>query len=295
MTTLLALHVTENAIVRISVEDGSSEYLTRSSGAAPDGIVVVGDRAYWTTMGAPIENPDIPGEAGDDFTVRNGGVHTIKLDGTDLRDVLPTGSITTGKQIATDGRRLYWSDREGYKVSSCNLDGSDLKDHVVNTGRDIAEQCVGVTVDAAAGHLYWTQKGPTDGGKGRILRTSLADPADPAARTDIETLWSGLPEPIDIEIADGYLYWTDRGAPPNGNTLNRAPLPAPGATGAAPEILARDFREAIGLAVDSSAGLAYVSDLGGAIRAVPLPGSTAADRVVATYNGPVTGIVLETR
>ena len=123
-------------------------------------------------------------------------------------------------------------------------------------------------VDPARGHLYWTQKGPSNGGKGRIFRAGLEIPAGQTAanRTDIEVLWDGLPEPIDLEIKGDWLYWTDRGDPPAGNTLNRAPIPAAGATGGAPEILADGFHEAIGLAVDGDAGVAYV---GGPRRANP--------------------------
>jgi hypothetical protein len=41
-----------------------------------------------------------------------------------------------------------------------------------------------------------------------------------------ESYSKGLPEPIDLEL-DLYnhmLYWTDRGDPPRGNTVNRANL-----------------------------------------------------------------------
>ncbi|GAA4402510.1 hypothetical protein [Tsukamurella soli] len=53
-----------------------------------------------------------------------------------------------------------------------------------------------------------------------------------------------------IDVTEGgveQVYADDRGAPPDGNTLNRAPLPPAAALGSSPEILARDFREAIGL------------------------------------------------
>ena len=47
----------------------------------------------------------------------------------------------------------------------------------------------------------------------------------PANRQDIEVLFDGLPEPIDLELDLDHriLYWTDRGDPPRGNTVNRAP------------------------------------------------------------------------
>ncbi len=293
MSTLLALLVRQQAIVRIELPSGRVDTLTDDGGAAPDGIVVVGDTVYWTTMGVPELIPGVPGEAGRDYSARNGGVHAIELDGTGRRDVLPDGALTTGKQLVSDGSRLYWGDREGCLVSCCRLDGTGLTNLVVRErSDDWLNECVGVAVDPAAGWLYWTQKGPAKGGAGRILRAPLALDGDPAARTDIETLWDGLPEPIDLELSAGYLYWTDRGADPDGNTLNRAPIPAPGEAGATPEILARGFQETIGLAIDADAGIAYVSDLSGAIRAVPLPGSVAAETVIARLDTPVTGIAL---
>lgn len=76
-----------------------------------------------------------------------------------------------------------------------------------------------------------------------------------------------LPEPIDIELdLDGeVIYWTDRGAPPLGNTLNRAQIPAQRQSGA------------------------YVSDMAGEIRAVNLDGS--GERTLAKVDGNFTGIV----
>ena len=67
-------------------------------------------------------------------------------------------------------------------------------------------------------------------GKGRIFRanTEIPNGQSPANRTDVEVIFEGLPEPIDLEL-DVYnrvLYWTDRGDPPRGNTVNRASIDA---------------------------------------------------------------------
>ncbi|SKT86696.1 CAS/CSE protein involved in chromosome segregation [Mycobacteroides abscessus subsp. abscessus] len=104
-------------------------------------------------------------------------------------------------------------------------------------------------------------------------------------------LWSGLPEPIDIELdlKAGVIYWTDRGAAPLGNTLNKAQIPASGQAGGEVTVLASGFAEAIGLAVDKEAGIAYVSDMSGEIRAVNLDGS--GERTFAKVDGNLTGIV----
>ncbi|MBE7162983.1 MAG: hypothetical protein INR72_17215, partial [Williamsia herbipolensis] len=264
------------------------------TGPAPDGIVhdPTTDRIFWTLMGRP---------SGRDFSARSGGLRSARTDGSDVTTVLPDGAITTGKQLAIADGHLYWSDREGGRVTRAVVDGSDVTDLVVRprdpeTGLvDIHDQCVGVAVDTGSRHLYWTQKGPSKGDAGRIFRAGLDLPAGETAeiRTDIEVLWSDLPEPIDLWL-DGpssTLYWTDRGGPPFGNTLNCAPVPAVGESGIEPTVLGKDFAEAIGLAIDTETGVAYVTALDGTVRGVPIRPDAPAERVVATMPGSAfTGI-----
>ncbi|MFG2217337.1 hypothetical protein ACGFN1_21085 [Streptomyces sp. NPDC048685] len=295
---LLALRIAPGKVLRVTIPDGRVDTLVEAAGPAPDGVVVDSGTVYWTTMGVPVIDPSAgSGEASSDFSRRNGGVHAVNLDGSGQRDVLPDGSITTGKQLTSDGAGLlYWGDREGCRVSRARVDGTGLTDLIVNSPDDgQTQECVGVAVDPGRGHLYWTQKGPAKGGVGRILRAGIEIPDGGSAgrRPDVEELWTGLPEPIDLHIDGDWLYWTDRGTPPAGNTLNRAPLPGPGRAGTPPEILAGGFAEAIGLAVDGEAGIAYVSDLGGHIRAVPLPGGPAdggAEREIVSLPFPLTGL-----
>ena len=115
--------------------------------------------------------------------------------------------------------------------------------------------------------IYWTQKGPRNGGHGAIYRAGLDLPpgADASNRSDIETLLTGLPEPIDLALDPGNatMYWTDRGDGPDGNTLNRARVGPGGLSGR--EIVARGREEGIGLALDLSGHLAFVTDLGGTV------------------------------
>ncbi|MCM6774206.1 hypothetical protein NDR87_12055 [Nocardia sp. CDC159] len=297
-TSLLVLGIASGTIERIDLSDNSVRTIVDDTGPAPDGLVVDpgADRMYWTTMGLPRA---VSGGGEPDFSQPNGSLWSARLDGSDRREVVPVGALTTGKQLTADlaAQRLYWSDREGCRVSRVDTDGTGRIDLVVNAPTaDKTAECVGVAVDPDAGYLYWTQKGPAKGGRGAILRAGLDIPLGETAahRSDIEILWDGLPEPIDLHIdpAAGVLYWTDRGAEPWGNTLNRAPLPGKNEVGAHPEILARGFEEAIGLAVDTDAGLAYVTDLAGTVRAVPLdPSSGATEFVVARFPGrPLTGI-----
>ena len=298
MDALLALVLRTGRIARISLPDGRVEVITDQAGPTPDGVVVEGGVVYWTTMGVPEVDPTkASGEASRDYSRRDGGVHAIGLDGASKRDVVPDGTVTTGKQLTCDGAgTLYWADREGCRVTRVRVDGTGRTDLVVNErGDDGTAECVGVAVDSTRGHLFWTQKGPANGGKGRIFRAGIdIPPGETAAnRSDIETLWDGLPEPIDLHLSGNWLYWTDRGAPPRGNTLNRAPIPPVGTQGTPPEVLATGFAEAIGLTTDDEAGLVYVSDLGGEIRMIPIPGGPAdgqPPRVVVAFGEPITGL-----
>lgn len=298
MDFLLALAVCSGKILRIGLRDGRVETLTDDAGPTPDGIVVEAGTVYWTTMG----RPRIRGrrEADADYSRRDGGLHAMGLDGTERRDVLPAGSLTTGKQLTSDGSgTLYWGDREGCRVSRVRVDGSGRADLVIRQPVGVEDarlrQCVGVAVDPASGWIYWSQKGPAKAGKGRIFRAALDIPEGQKAidRTDIELLWEGLPEPVDLDLVGDWLYWTDRGAGATGNTLNRGRVPRLGERGAAPQVLADGFAEAIGLFVDAFDGIAYVADLGGTIRRVRLPDGLSAwadQRVVASLGEPVTGI-----
>ncbi|MFI5506246.1 hypothetical protein ACIA48_02170 [Mycobacterium sp. NPDC051804] len=300
---LLALNQVQGAILKVPVNgDDPVSVLLSGLGHMPDGIVVDPHHRniYWTNMGAPtVADANAPlTEENLDFYGKDGSLERAAIDGTQRTYLLPPGSFVTGKQLAGawSSGRLYWSDREGASIRSVRLDGSDQRDEVVVATNDAdcrlpANQCVGIAVDEHNGLLYWTQKGAPKGGEGRILRTSLTIPdGQTAADRDIEVLWSGLPEPVDVELdrVDGVIFWTDRGAAPAGNTLNRATVPGLGEGGGEITILAGGFGEAIGLAVDKDAGVAYVSDLEGRIRAVELDGS--GHRIVIATDGNLTGI-----
>jgi len=294
---LLALSPLDKSLLKLDIATGESSTLVDGLTDGPDGIVVDPDRkyVYWTNMGAPgLPEGRAPKTDEDlDFYRKNGSLERVGMDGTGRTYILPVGSFVTGKQLAGawSAGRLYWSDREGAAVRSARLDGSDLRDEVVvaTTEADrriIRNQCVGVAVDEQRGLLYWTQKGPANGNDGRIFRTSLNAPV---GERRIEVLWSELPEPIDLEpdLDTNTMYWTDRGDPPRGNTLNKAAIPAVGEPGGDVSVVDANYHEAIGLAVDTPGGVAYVSDLSGQIRAVRLDGS--GEQIV--FKGkPLTGI-----
>ena len=149
--------------------------------------------------------------------------------------------------------------------------------------------CVGLTIDPKFGHIYWTQKGPDNAGLGRIFRANVEIPAGQTAatRSDIEIFYDGLPEPIDLELdhKNRVLYWTDRGDPPRGNTVNRASIDNKPAE---PEIVVTHLMEGIGIALDIPNDRMFVTDFAGSIYSARLDGS--GERNFLYAQGNLTGI-----
>lgn len=112
----------------------------------------------------------------------------------------------------------------------------------------------------------------------------------PADRTDIEVVYDGLPEPIDLDIDHGTqtLYWTDRGDPPRGNTVNRAPLDDGPDGRPEPEILVDHLMEGIGLALDVANDRMFITDFAGTVYRAALDRSGKATLLQA--QGNLTGI-----
>ena len=108
----------------------------------------------------------------------------------------------------------------------------------------------------------------------------------PANRLDAEVLFEGLPEPIDLELdlERRILYWTDRGDPPRGNTVNRTPIDGT----LNQQIVLGHFMEGIGIALDFRGDRMFVTDLGGSIYSARLNGSKR--RPIAIAQGSLSGI-----
>jgi hypothetical protein len=271
--------------------DGSNLKVVVSEGRRlPDGIVVdvEAGHLYWTNMGNP--------------TANDGSIERADLDGSNLTHIISPGATFTPKQLQLDekNRKLYWCDREGMRVMRANVDGSnietllDTSEGDARPGKDIKKWCVGIALDVEAGKLYWTQKGPDNAGEGRIFRANLEIPKGqtPANRKDVELLYDNLPEPIDLELdlANRTMYWTDRGDPPRGNTVNRAPMdPAQGSGKKEPVVIFDHLMEGIGIALDLKGGRMFLTDLGGSVYSASLDGSNK--KTVLAAEGNLTGIV----
>ncbi|MGH9584778.1 MAG: 3-hydroxyacyl-CoA dehydrogenase [Bryobacteraceae bacterium] len=267
-----------------SVNDDGSDLKVLVSGqnAGPDGIVVdtATKKIYWTSMGKVKAN--------------DGSIESSDLDGGNVTTVVPAGGAWTPKQLKLDAKhgKLYWSDREGMRIMRANLDGSDIETLVETAAGDTAREdarnwCVGIALDVDGGKVYWTQKG--SGGNGRIFRANLNIPKgeDAAHRTDIETLFDQLPEPIDmdLDLANRTMYWSDRGDPPRGNNISRAPMdPNKGPQ----QILVSGLKEGIGMTLDLKDKRMFYTDLGGNVYGANMDGTDA--KILLSGQGALTGI-----
>jgi hypothetical protein len=261
-------------------------------------VDVANGHVYWTNMGK-ITPDDSSASLNDGFaSLNDGSIERADLDGRNLTTIIPVGGAFTPKQLKLERKsgKLYWSDREGMRVMRSNLDGSNIET-LVETGHGDADRldprnwCVGIAIDTNLGKIYWTQKGPPNAGNGRIFRANLEIPKGESAahRTDIEVFLDSLPEPIDLELdlANRIIYWTDRGNPPRGNSVNRAQMEAD-PKNRKDQIEVTGLNEGIGIALDLKGGRMFFTDLGGSVYCAKLDGSDK--RTLLSGQGALTGI-----
>src|ERR1700739_2488725 len=268
---LFLLDLSDDRVVSLN-PDGSDRKVIVTECRYPDGIAVdvAAEHMYWTNMGNP---------AADD-----GSIERADLDGQNRKTIVPEGGTFTPKQLQlekTNGK-LYWCDREGMRLMRANLDGANIETLVDTSqgdprpGPDATKWCVGVAIDVDGGQGYWTQKGPDNADRGRLFRAGIgiARAQTASARADIELLYDELPEPIDLELdlRNRVMYWTDRGDPPRGNTVNRAPMDSDVRDRPAPQIIFTHLMEGIGIALDRKGGRMFVTHFGGNAFSAKLTG-----------------------
>jgi hypothetical protein len=287
MDRLFLLDLSDNCVVSLNT-DGSDRKVIVTGCRYPDGVAVdvASGHIYWTNMGDPKAN--------------DGSIERADLDGRNRKTIVPKGGTFTPKQLQLEktSGKLYWCDREGMRVMRADLDGANIETLVDTSqgdprpGPDATKWCVGVAVDVDGGKVYWTQKGPDNAGKGRMFRAGIEIPTGQTAanRADIEGLYDGLPEPIDLDLDlnNRVMYWTDRGDPPRGNTVNRAPMDSDAKARPAPEIVFTHLMEGIGIALDLKGDRMFITDFGGDVLSANLDGSDK--KVLLVAQGNLTGI-----
>lgn len=283
---LIVLEAIKRQIIVINPNDYSTNILIEDKSGTPDGLVFnPNDQLlYWTNMGA-------------DYDAWDGYIQHCNLDGKDRGITVKVGETHTPKQIQLDHRTnyLYWCDREGMKIERCHIETGKveflLDTHEMYLDEDKKNRhCVGIALDIQNNRIFWTMKGPPKGGTGRLLcapfdfkdKQAVIDPSQ------INVVYDHLPEPIDLEIdyENDYLYWSDRGAEPDGNSLNRLQL----STLSKKEVVIRGFDETIGFTVDADNQLAFVADKMGHVYQVNL--QTKEKKVIFTSeSGGFTGLI----
>jgi hypothetical protein len=280
---LFFLDLSGGRVISVNPDGTDAKTIVNEGRKLPDGVVVdvPAGHVYWTNMGNPSAN--------------DGSIERADLDGGNITTIVPEGGTFTPKQLQLDKKngKLYWSDREGMRVMRSNLDGSKIETliqagHGEADRRDARNWCIGIALDVEGGKLYWSQKGNDNAGEGRIFHANLEIPEGqgPANREDIELLFDSLPEPIDLDLdlVNRMMYWTDRGDPPRGNTVNRAHMDAAFPNRKEPQIVFTHLMEGIGLALDLKGGRMFLTDLGGSVYSASLDGSNKKTLLVAQGN-----------
>jgi DNA-binding beta-propeller fold protein YncE len=254
--------------------DGSDAKTLVPLNDGPDGVAVDADagKVYWTNMGSG----------------GKGSLQRANLDGSQVEYVVPKGGTYFPKQVQLDlaHGKAYWSDRDGLKIQRCNLDGT--QNEILISG---LKNPVGMALDLAHGVFYFSEKNG-----GTLKRAPMAMPASgqtAADRKDVETLISGLAQPIDValDLPAGRIYWTDR----DEGTVHRAAIEIPpGQTAAARkdiETVLRGLDTPIGVALDLGGGKLFTTEsgTGGVIRA-NLDGTGEEAVIPARAGAVLTGI-----
>ena len=220
---LFLLDLSEGRILTVN-PDGSDKKIIVTGCRLPDGIVVDAEAGhiYWTNMGA--------------LPVNDGSIERADLDGRNRKTIVHEGGTFTPKQMHLEkpSGKLYWCDREGMRVMralSMAPTSRPSSTAVRETRGPVTIRQNGAwespsmpIADRSTGRRKAPTKRVRAASSGRASKYPTGRVA--SNRTDIEVLFDGLPEPIDLELdhKNRVMYWTDRGDPPRGNTVNRAPM-----------------------------------------------------------------------
>ena len=217
---------------------------------------------------------------GQDWSANDGFIERIDFDGSNRQVVVPKGATFTPKQMQVDAAAglLYWCDREGMRVMRSRPTAATSRYWSRRVPpRRIAPTSVGI-VSASRSIVMATGFS----GRRRVRRTVArgessvprwrcpracrrpAGPTSPSSSTI-------CPSPSTWNGRTTTLYWTDRGDPPQGNTLNRCRF-----AGGTPGSRRSSFRACRKVSAShwtSAHDQAFVSDLGGNLQIASLGGA----------------------
>jgi len=214
--------------IRRTNVDGSGVVTVVDGLNFPQTIAVdgVADKLYWTNNDK-VHRSNLDGSGIETLLATGGSVRGIALDvpggkmyitdtlqqkiwranlnGSDLTEIVsPSDGLNIPSHIAVDGvgGKIYWTEQNDQQVMRADLDGGNVEElH--------ASPAYGITLDVAAGHVYWTEQ------LGRMMRSDL-DGGNPVEMFDDNNIMLG----VAIDPGNGKLYW----AGSNPTRINRANL-----------------------------------------------------------------------
>ena len=264
--------------------DGSDKKTIVTNCRMPDGIVVDTEarHIYWTNMGVP--------------NLDDGSIERADLDGGNRRVIVPQGVTHTPKQIHLDkekqqallvrprGHARDAGEPRRFAGRNAGRDrprrhGPARSEAVVRRNHHRSEACENLLVTKRRGQRRPGPHLPRQHRHSRRARARRIAPTSRWCSTSCRT-----PIDLELDLANRVLYWTDRGDPPRGNTVNRTPIDKK----AVPEILITHLMEGIGIALDVPGNRMFVTDFAGSVYSADLDGKNERNFLYA--QGNLTGI-----
>jgi hypothetical protein len=119
------------------------------------------------------------------------------------KEIAPSAVTRTTGANGKSSERVYFLDVSGGRIESLNPDGSDRR--VILDGVNRIPD--GIAVNAAAGHIYWTNMGNPKANDGSIERADL-DGSN--RKTIVPPGATFTPKQLTLDKQAGKLYWSDR-------------------------------------------------------------------------------------
>ena len=221
-----------------------------------------------------------------------GQVLSANPDGSDVKVIVSEGRrLPDGIVVDTEAGHLYWTNMGNPNANDGSIERADFDgnnaSHIIRNGSTFTPKQL--QLDRKNRKLYWSDRegmrimrSNLDGSKIETLLDTSEGDARPGK--DLKKWCVG----IALDIEGGKVYWTDRGDPPRGNTVNRAPMDVTNGKRPEPEIVLNHLMEGIGLALDLDNGRMFVTDLAGSVYSANLDGSNK--KPVLFAQGNLTGI-----
>src|SRR6266508_1940832 len=228
------------------------------------------------------------------FLEASGGrIHSANADGSDRKVIVTGCRIPDGIVVDRDAGHIYWTNMGVPNQNDGSIERADLggQNRVTIVGEGKTFTPKQLHFEKKSGKLYWCDREGM-----RVMRSNLdgseietlvdTSKGDARPGTD-QTKWCvGIT--LDPDLKNLFIYWTDRGDPPRGNTVNRASIGADFTKHPTPDIFLTHLMEGIGIALDFKGDRMFLTDLAGTIYSARLDGSEKKPLLVA--QGNLTGI-----